>query len=141
MTVTRGDERSLWFAWKRAHDVVRLAVIEEVTAATGLSEPDIAVLLRLDEAGGTLRQNRLGAALGWDRSRLSHQLTRMESRDMVSRRSVDGGVEVEMTKPGRDAIDAATPIHADAVRRHLLEPLGAGAIADFHAALGRLARD
>ena len=56
-------ESSLWFAWKRAHELVRAAVIEEVTATTGLSDPDIGILLRLDVAGRSLRQSEIASAL------------------------------------------------------------------------------
>ena len=119
-------ESSLWFAWKRAHELVRAAVIEEVTAATGLSDPDVGILLRLDVAGGSLRQSEIASALGWDRTRLSHQLTRMEERELLARRRTSSGVRVEISDAGRRAAAAARPVHAAAVRRHLAEPLTPG---------------
>ena len=121
-----GPESSLWFAWKRAHELVRTAVIEEVTAATGLSDPDVGILLRLDVAGGSLRQSEIAAALGWDRTRLSHQLTRMEDRGLVARRRTSSGVRVDISDAGKEAAAAARPVHAAAVRRHLAEPLTPG---------------
>ena len=119
-------ESSLWFAWKRAHELVRAAVIEEVTAATGLSDPDIGILLRLDVVGGTLRQSEIASALGWDRTRLSHQLTRMEDRGLLARRRAGSGVWVDISDAGRAAANSARPVHAAAVRRHLVEPLTPG---------------
>jgi DNA-binding MarR family transcriptional regulator len=119
-------ESSLWFAWKRAHELVRTAVIEEVTAATGLSDPDVGILLRLDVAGGSLRQSEIAAALGWDRTRLSHQLTRMEDRGLVARRRTPSGVRVDISDAGTEAAAAARPVHAAAVRRHLADPLTPG---------------
>lgn len=119
-------ESSLWFAWKRAHELVRAAVIEEVTAATGLSDPDTGILLRLDVAGGSLRQSEIAAALGWDRTRLSHQLTRMESRGLLARRHASAGVWVDISDAGKGAVASLRPVHAAAVRRHLIEPLTPG---------------
>ena len=119
-------ESSLWFAWKRAHELVRTAVIEEVTAATGLSDPDVGILLRLDVAGGSLRQSEIAAALGWDRTRLSHQLTRMEDRGLVARRRTPSGVRVDISDAGKEAAAAARPVHAAAVRRHQADPLTPG---------------
>lgn len=119
-------ESSLWFAWKRAHELVRAAVIEEVSAATGLSDPDTGILLRLDVAGGSLRQSKIAAALGWDRTRLSHQLTRMESRGLLARRHASGGVWVDISDAGKGVVTALRPVHAAAVRRHLVEPLTPG---------------
>jgi DNA-binding MarR family transcriptional regulator len=131
-------ESSLWFAWKRASELVRAAVIEEVTAATGLSDPDLGILLRLDVAGGSLRQSEIASALGWDRTRLSHQLTRMEDRGLLARRRTSSGVWVDISDVGEKAASSARPVHAAAVRRHLIEPLTPGQSAMLREILGLL---
>ncbi|NED64522.1 MarR family transcriptional regulator, partial [Streptomyces sp. SID10244] len=51
--------------------MIRTAVIDDVTAANSVSEPELTVLVHLNKAGGTSRQNALVASTGWDRSRLS----------------------------------------------------------------------
>jgi DNA-binding MarR family transcriptional regulator len=123
------NESELWDAWKGAAEKVRGKVrgkvAADITAKTGLSDPDFGVLTRLVELGdGKLRQSDLARSMGWHRSRLSHHLTRMEQRELLRRRdSPDGGVEVEVTSAGRSAAVAARPVHAAAVRRHLIEPL------------------
>ena len=117
------DEAALWHDWKRACETVRARIGEEITAATGLSDPDYGVLTRVDDAGGALRQNVLAASMGWHRSRLSHHLSRMEGRGLVTRRAVGAGVEVLATDAGRAEVGRARPVHAAAVRRHLVEPL------------------
>ena len=131
-------ESSLWFAWKRAHELVRAAVIEEVTATTGLSDPDSGILLRLDVADRSLRQSEIASALGWDRTRLSHQLTRMEDRGLLARRRTPSGVWVDISDAGTEAAAAARPVHAAAVRRHLTEPLTPGQSAMLREILGLL---
>lgn len=116
-----GDEARLWHAWKQAAETVRARVAEQLDAATGLSDPDFGVLTRLEDlGGGELRQNELGASMGWHRSRLSHQLTRMEQRGLVARSGVPGGVLVSITALGSDRIAAARPVHARAVRTSLI---------------------
>lgn len=135
---SESPDSSLWFAWKRAHELVRTAVIEEVTAATGLSDPDIGILLRLDVAGGTLRQSEIASALGWDRTRLSHQLTRMEGRGFLSRRRTSAGVWVTISGAGQQAVNSLRPVHAAAVRRHLIEPLTRGQSTMLYEILGLL---
>jgi len=122
-------ERELWHAWKRAQEIVRTRIVEDVSAATGLSDPDIGILIRLDEASGVLRQNQLGALLGWDRSRLSHQVSRMQERRLLIRRPAGNGVEVSITDEGQAAIEAARPVHATAVRQHLLGSLSSDQLA------------
>jgi DNA-binding MarR family transcriptional regulator len=115
------DERELWEAWKRATEGIRARITADVARETGLSEPDVSVLTHLQDADGRLRQNELAALMGWHRSRLSHHLTRMADRGLVARASVPGGVEVRAATMGRAALMKARPVHADAVRRHLVD--------------------
>jgi DNA-binding MarR family transcriptional regulator len=118
------DEMALWHAWKRAAERVRTSVAADITAQTGLSDPDFAVLTRVVEiGGGRLRQNQLAELMGYHRSRLSHHLSRMEDRGLITRRAAGSGVEVIITEAGQEAVDRARPIHAAAVRRHLIGPL------------------
>lgn len=128
-------ERRLWFAWKRAVEVVRMRTAEEVRAATGVSDADVAVLIHTADAGG-LRQNQLATRLGWDRTRVSHQVSRMQQRGLVDReKTEDGGVTVHLTAAGRHLVDLATPVHAAAVRRQLIEPLTASQVQHLQQAL------
>lgn len=117
------DEAERWAAWEATAQAVA-QVSAEVTASTGLSEPDFVVLTRLHDAGGTLRQSALAAVSGWHRSRLSHHLGRMADRGLVVRDGVPGGMEVRITTMGRAAVARARPVHADAVRRQLSAPRG-----------------
>ncbi|TFC91141.1 MarR family winged helix-turn-helix transcriptional regulator [Cryobacterium sp. TMT4-31] len=132
------SERALWFAWKRAHEVLRTRVAEDVRAATGLSDPDIAILIHATDVDASVRQNQLAVVLGWDRTRLSHHLTRMEERGLVIRRRVAGGVEVEVTDAGLEIVAAAQPVHAAAVRRHLIEPFTSVQVEHLRQALDRI---
>lgn len=132
------DERALWFAWKRAHEVLRARVSDEVRAATGLSDPDVAILIHAADGDGPVRQNHLATLLGWDRTRLSHQLSRMETRELVRRTKVAAGVEVHLTAAGRAVVDIVRPIHAAAVRRHLIEPFTPSQVEHLREALERI---
>jgi DNA-binding MarR family transcriptional regulator len=119
------DEAELWSAWEAASASLA-QVSADVAADAGLSEPDFIVLTRLHDAdSGVLRQSELAAATGWHRSRLSHHLRRMAERGLVVREEVPGGVQVRLTTMGRAATVRARPVHADAVRRHLVQALPA----------------
>jgi DNA-binding MarR family transcriptional regulator len=134
------DELALWHMWKRATESVRAEVAADIAAETGLSDPDFGVLSRVEElGGGRLRQARLADSIGFHRSRLSHHLTRMESRGLISREAVGNGVDVVITKAGSAALKRARPVHAAAVRRHLLEPLSASQTDALRTILERLA--
>jgi DNA-binding MarR family transcriptional regulator len=93
----------------------------------GLSDADYGVLVNLSEAPrGRLRPFELGRALEWEKSRLSHQLRRMEARGLLERSACDSdgrGSVVVLTRKGRAAIEAAAPRHAADVRRWFVDPL------------------
>lgn len=93
----------------------------------GLSDADYAVLVHLSEAeDGRLRAFELAAALGWEKSRLSHQLRRMEQRGLVGREGCDTdrrGSFAVLTEQGAGAIAAAAPQHVAEVRRWFVDVL------------------
>ena len=118
------DELGLWRAWRIATEGVLGAVREDISAETGLSDPDVAVLTSVAGAGSSsMRQSELAALLDWQRSRLSHQLTRMEGRGLVTRTPAGAGVEVGLTPAGGAAAGGARPVHDRAVRAHLVSRL------------------
>jgi DNA-binding MarR family transcriptional regulator len=94
---------------------------------SGLSDADYAVLVNLSEApGGRLRIFELAAALDWEKSRLSHQLRRMEQRRLLEREGCETdrrGSFVVLTATGRSAIEAAAPEHVAEVRRWFIDRL------------------
>jgi DNA-binding MarR family transcriptional regulator len=115
-------ELRVWHAFQLMHDDVLGRVGRDISQATGLSGSEFGVLSRLAGIGkGEIRQQALAELMGWDKSRLSHQLTRMNERGLIERRSADGNaVLVVLTKAGREKLEAARPIHAESVRRNLL---------------------
>jgi DNA-binding MarR family transcriptional regulator len=85
------------------------------------------VLVQLSEApGGRLRAFELGGLTQWEKSRLSHHITRMADRGLVRRESCptdNRGAFVVMTAAGRKAIEAAAPLHVEHVRRLFIDSL------------------
>jgi DNA-binding MarR family transcriptional regulator len=118
-------ETQLWQAWLKMSEAVTSQVARDVAEGSGLSAADYAILERLTEIGnGRLRQRELALALNWDKSRISHQLTRMQERNLLTRsKTIEDGSQVAITRAGREALEQARPIHAQAVRRHLIARL------------------
>lgn len=85
-----------------------------------LSYSDYTVLVALTaQTEGTMRLFELGRDLGWEKSRLSHHITRMVKRGLVEKRRCDSdrrGAFVAVTAQGRREIEAAAPGHLRAVR-------------------------
>ena len=118
-------ELRVWHAFMLMGEDVLGRVGRDIAQATGLSGPEFGVLSRLDAIGkGEMRQQALASVMPWDKSRLSHQLTRMQERNLIERRHTDGKtVLVILTGLGREKLDAARPVHAASVRRNLLSRL------------------
>jgi DNA-binding MarR family transcriptional regulator len=116
---------------------------------TDLSLPDYEVLVHLSEApSGRMRAFELAGALRWEKSRLSHHLTRMERRGLITREECltdTRGADVVVTGAGRAAIETAAPRHTQEVRRLFVDALTTeqlDALAELsEGVLARLAED
>src|SRR5882762_721928 len=123
------DEREahLWRSWLRLNQDLLSVLEEQIGREGGLSGADYAVLVPLSEApGDMIRARELGREILWDRSRLSHQLGRMEKRGLVVREECAEdarGAMVRMTAAGRAAIKRAAPGHVAATRRYFFDLL------------------
>ncbi|MBM7773059.1 DNA-binding MarR family transcriptional regulator [Actinokineospora baliensis] len=123
------DEREsrVWRAHLALHRDLQAVLERRLTRDSGLSLADYALLVPLSEsADGLVRARDLAAAVGWERSRLSHHLTRMESRGLITRETCPEdarGAMVRLTPHGRATITAAAPDHVATVRRTFLAPL------------------
>jgi DNA-binding MarR family transcriptional regulator len=119
------EELQVWHACKTLGDTVTGRIGTDLAAA-GLSGSEYGILSRLDDLGdGRLGQQALADSMRWAKSRMSHQLTRMAARGLVRRDQGPTGVLVVLTAAGRDLLARARPVHAAAVREHLLDRLSA----------------
>jgi DNA-binding MarR family transcriptional regulator len=120
-------EARLWQSYRDAYRELMRALEARLIGNCGLSGADYALLHPLSVAEhGVLRTRDLGRSVGWERSRLSHQVSRMERRGLVVREecvSDARGSMVRLTDIGRKAIEAAAPDHVDAVRTYFFDHL------------------
>jgi DNA-binding MarR family transcriptional regulator len=126
-------------AWRSVVAFMRALAsgMEQQLAAEGVSGADFQLLVPLSEGpAGGLRARDLGVAVGWDRSRLSHQLRRMQQRGLVSRGSCSDdarGIVVQITPAGRELVERVAPGHVAWVRQSIFEGLTAEQIDTFAA--------
>lgn len=120
-------EQTLWRGYLTMTGRLEAAMNRQLQQECGLSLADYDVLVALDESPGC-RMNDLGQHLGWEQSRVSHQLRRMRDRGLVDRHNADDdrrAVIVELTAQGRDALTTAAPAHAELVRTVVFEGMTA----------------
>jgi DNA-binding MarR family transcriptional regulator len=121
------EQQALWREYLAMTGRLQAALNRQLQRDHGLSLSDYDVLVAISERRGC-RINELGARLGWEQSRVSHQLRRMEGRGLVERSAsaADGrGGQVDLTKAGAAALNAAAPGHAELVRSLVFDDMSA----------------
>lgn len=121
------EEFRAWIGYRRMRGLLDLRIARDLAEDSGLSEPDYDVLSSLGEAEGHRgRLSELASRMLWSKSRLSHHITRMQSRGLVVKEEAadDGrGAVVVLTDKGRRTIEEAAPAHVASVRRHFVDVL------------------
>ena len=136
-TLTSEQQRA-WLAYMRVQLRLNYEMNRELQADSNLSLADYDVLNALRYApGGRMRITALAARIGWERSRVSHQVRRLQQRGLVESRQAPAdrrATEITITDQGWDEVTHASIGHIDLVRRlffeglpdELLEPLTVG---------------
>ncbi|MPQ99868.1 MarR family transcriptional regulator [Modestobacter sp. I12A-02628] len=126
------EQQRAWRQWLLLTARLPARLNRQLLADSELSLPDFDVLVHLtDVDSGRLRVLELGRALQWEKSRLSHHLTRMERRGLVRREdcAADGrGFEVVVTDAGLAALRAAAPAHVETVQQLVFDGLSAAQV-------------
>ena len=93
----------------------------------GVSLADYEVLVRLSERPRRrMRMSQLADDVASSKSRVSHQVARMEKEGLLRRRECpeDGrGVFAELTDKGVAVLEEAAPTHVEGVRAHMIDLL------------------
>ena len=120
-------QQTTWTSYQRMRARLGERLNRELARETGLSEADFEILSHLaDTPDQPVRALALRCGLEWEKSRLSHQLRRMEQRGLVRREPCaedNRGFVVRVSDEGRRLAEAGRRIHEDAVRRYVFDAL------------------
>lgn len=137
-------EETVWRRWLAVSSRIPTALSSQLQSDSGLSLQDYDVLVMLNDSdSSSCRITELAGLLDWERSRMSHHLTRMEKRGLIARSAApdDGRAQLaQLTETGREALAAAAPGHLGAVRRSFFDALDAQDIEDLDRITSRIAR-
>jgi DNA-binding MarR family transcriptional regulator len=121
------EQLRIWRDFIETADALRSELSSRLQSESSLSPGDYVVLLALSEAEGwRMRSSELAAGIGWERSRLSHHLGRMERRGLIRREECaadNRGAEVVLAPTGAEAFRGATVPHLRAVRELFVDAL------------------
>ena len=130
-------EWDLWDQWMRAQRLLAQELDRRLQGEFGISKPEFSVLVTLLRAPGReMRVGDVAESLGWEKSRVSHQLTRMERRGLVASR--EGGASgrrtaIGLTPAGFQVAQSAVLGHARNVRQCFFDLLAPGQAAAIQA--------
>lgn len=120
-------ESRAWRALTALRTPLETALNRQLSRDSGLSTADYSVLVELSEApGGVLRFRELVHELAWEKSRLSHQVRRMQARGLIEKDSCETdarGAYLRISEAGREAIGQAAPGHVELVRKLVVDLL------------------
>jgi DNA-binding MarR family transcriptional regulator len=133
------DQQRTWLAYMRVQLRLTYEMNRQLQADSNLSLPDYDVLNALRYApGGRTVISELAARIGWERSRLSHHVRRLENRELVECRPAPAdrrATEITLTDQGWDEITRASNGHIDLVRRLFFDGLPDEVLEPFTIAL------
>ena len=117
----------LWRAFRSMGEQLGRELDRQLQRDAGLSQADYGILVSLFEAPEQqLRTGELGELLAWEKSRVSHQVARMEARGLVKRVECESdgrGTWVTLETDGKRALLGAMREHAAAIRDLFLAQL------------------
>ncbi|MFE0089051.1 MarR family winged helix-turn-helix transcriptional regulator [Streptomyces sp. NPDC058991] len=140
-TATRWLSDTEQCAWRTYLDVNRLLTyqMEKDLQPFGLTNNDYEILVNLSESPERrMRMSDLAAATLQSKSRLSHQITRMENAGLVRRENCESdrrGLYAVLTDQGMETMQKVAPHHVESVRQHFIDLLSPEALADLHESL------
>lgn len=135
-------EMAAWRSYVVATLRLRQRLHRELTDGHEVSLTDYEVLVCLEmQDGHRMRMSELAVLMGSTKSRLSHQVGRLEDAGLVRRvRDPEDkrGVITELTEQGNALLAKAAPTHVEGVREHLIDLLSPQEQATIAAAFERV---
>ena len=121
------EQQVHWRAWLTASKGLTDQLSRELQEQHGLTITDYEILVCLSESeNNSIRMSDLATRTLLSRSRLSHQVDRMESAGLIERQMCPDdrrGQLAVLTKFGSKTLEAAAPDHVMGVRKHLVDLL------------------
>ncbi|WP_328446264.1 MULTISPECIES: MarR family winged helix-turn-helix transcriptional regulator [unclassified Amycolatopsis] len=135
-------ESDAWRSYIVATLRLRQRLHRELADRHDVSLTDYEVLVCLEmQPAHRMRMTELATLMGSTKSRLSHQVGRLEDAGVVRRvRDPEDkrGVITELTEDGVRLLESAAPTHVEGVREHLIDLLSPEEQATIASAFGRV---
>ena len=122
------DDWAVWDAFYAMRRRLDRALEVSLQRQSGVSAPEYEILAGLGRsADRRLRVRDIAEQIGWEKSRVSHQVTSMEKRRARSAerlRPRARGTWVQLTADGRRAMLESSRGHNEAIKKYFVDALG-----------------
>ncbi|HEY9290437.1 MAG TPA: MarR family transcriptional regulator [Microlunatus sp.] len=131
------EEWEFWDTWMTAQRLLSGEINRILQRDFGISKAEFSVLVTLHRASEEqVRVTELAKSLDWDKSRVAHQLTRMERRGLLERTESGAAgrrTGITLTTAGQDVVKRAIRGHGKTIRRLAIDSLSRGQVAAIRA--------
>jgi DNA-binding MarR family transcriptional regulator len=121
------EDWALWRSYRAMSEQLSRELDRQLQRDAGISQADYGILVSLFEAPDRrMRIGELGELLGWEKSRVSHQVARMVGRGLVGRLECESdgrGTWVTLETEGTRSLLGAMRQHAATIRQLFLDEL------------------
>jgi DNA-binding MarR family transcriptional regulator len=129
------EEQRIWRSFLAATSLLQERLDRDLQRRDGLTLVEYAILVHLSEAEGQrMRMRSLADTVIVSKSRLSHQVARLERDGYVRREDCmedRRGFWAVLTDKGAEVLRAAAPGHVAQVRKYLFDQLSQAQTAEF----------
>lgn len=136
------EELRAWENLQTVAEVLHREVGRDLWDDARLSDTEFTVLAHLQRAGRPVRPSECAKSIGWDSSRLSHQLRRLERRGLIAKavgELADGRATlIAATPEGRSAYRKAIGPHLRSAHRWFAQALTASQVGHLNEVLDAL---
>lgn len=144
MSMIGGERLRAWENLISRMEVLRREVGRDLREDSGLSDAEFSVIANLTRAGADgAKPSDCARTMGWEPSRLSHQLRRLEKRGLITRGVGDPSdartALVRLTPEGRRAYTKAVGPHLRAAQRWFSDALSDAQVTHLNEILDSLA--
>ncbi len=137
------EEQRAWRAFLAGSQLLMHQLGRELQYEHGLTHNDYEILVQLSESPDRrMRMTDLAERCLLSKSRLSHQISRMEEAGLVARATCPSdrrGAFAVLTDEGMRRLEKAAPSHVEGVRDHFIDRLTSDELAALAAAFRRVA--
>jgi DNA-binding MarR family transcriptional regulator len=126
------DETDAWLLLVSVFEHLPGAIDAQLKRDSGLGRFEYSVLAMASESPGhSIGMLQLSELSNGSLSRLSHTITRLEERGLVTRARKGGTRYVSLTDAGWESLRAAAPAHVEEVRQLVFDRLPEGSAAEL----------